>query len=120
MGKLSQFDPTKMGMPGGPMPGRGGVNRGRGDAPLQFGDESDPDGSRFNPLLKKPGEKFLPGVNLAGTRMRVKKIAPKEFQPPTRTGIELKGAVTQVGTTELSPARRAAAATYFNQLSAGE
>ncbi|MHC4887523.1 MAG: hypothetical protein ACYTGH_20800, partial [Planctomycetota bacterium] len=120
LGKLSQFDPTQMGLAKGMMPGKGGVNRGRGDAPLQFGDESDPDGARFNPLLKKPNDKFLPGVKIASTRMRVKKIAPKEFQIPARTGIELKGAVTQVGTTELSPARRTAAAAYFNKLSAGE
>ena len=40
----------------GQQPGSGGVSRGRGDAPMTFGDESDPDGAKFKEQTLPPAE----------------------------------------------------------------
>lgn len=40
----------------GGVPGRGGIDRGRGDAPITHGEESDPSGTRFRPKIIPPGQ----------------------------------------------------------------
>ncbi len=45
------------GLPGqAAVPGRGGIGRGPGDAPLTHGQESDPSGTRFRPKVIPPGQ----------------------------------------------------------------
>ncbi len=56
------------------MPGRGGVNRGRGDAPLTWGDESDETNTKFKEVVLPPG--FLEDPK--GEILGVTKTAPNE------------------------------------------
>ena len=55
-------------------PGRGGVNRGRGDAELTWGDESDKDGTKFKETVLPPGMRDQPKEETVG----LSKTAPNE------------------------------------------
>ena len=54
-------------------PGQGGINRGRGDAPISFGDESDAQGVKFQEVVLPPG-------TLADPEHRVLKLTSKAPQ----------------------------------------
>jgi hypothetical protein len=52
----------------GQRPGRGGITRGRGDAPIQFGDASTDEGAKFKPQILPPaalGDNRLVGTSAA-------------------------------------------------------
>lgn len=100
-------------------PGSGGVSRGRGDAPLTFGNEADKQGSKFETKVLPPAKNILPGVTLAQERQKPGALQPpEEFRPVQRTGAEVRGSVNagESGPV-LSPARAQAAQNYFEQLS---
>ena len=69
--------------------GQGGVDRGAGDAPLVFGDESDASGARFEPLTLEPGKKGFVPAGIAGTKTTAGGTAPVEFQPGPRAQAEV-------------------------------
>jgi hypothetical protein len=58
----------------GNRPGRGGVTRGRGDAELTWGDESDKQGTKFKEVVLPRGVLDQPGDDLIG----IQKTAPNE------------------------------------------
>lgn len=55
-------------------PGRGGINRGRGDAEMSWGDEADDKGVKFKEVLLPPGFADKPKEEIAGIQL----IAPNE------------------------------------------
>lgn len=57
-------------------PGRGGINRGRGDAELTWGEESDEQGLKFKETVLPPGFQEDPGDDVLGVR-----LAPPEESP---------------------------------------
>jgi hypothetical protein len=95
-------------------PGRGGVNRGRADAELSFGKETDTSKMRLKPLALKNKEPALPGVRTGHQKVSAKEMPPEEFRPPSRTGTD---PATKTGGSSsggaLGPRRLRAAAEYF-------
>lgn len=77
-GKCSQCDGDKLCLGekdgNGNLPGRGGVSRGRGDADLTWGKESDKEGTKFKEVILPPGFLDQPKDELVG----VQKTAPNE------------------------------------------
>ena len=55
-------------------PGRGGINRGRGDAEISFGDEADGKGTQFKEVILPPGFADKPKAEIVGVQL----IAPTE------------------------------------------
>ena len=55
-------------------PGRGGVSRGRADADMSYGDESDEQGAKFKEVILPPGFSDKPKDEIAGIQL----IAPTE------------------------------------------
>lgn len=101
-------------------PGNGGVSRGRGDAPLSFGEESDAAGARFAPKALAPGQGFIPGVRVGVERQAMpdEAVPPQEFRGVQRTGVGVDGAVyAGESGTPLGPDRAEAADRYFETLS---
>lgn len=103
------------GQPEGELPGRGGVSRGGGKSKLTFGQESNKDGMAFTPLIRKPGSSFAPGVKIS-ERRTAPSDQPGEYQQAPRTGRTASGSTLTSDTVELSPRRRKASSTYFQQL----
>lgn len=80
-------DPSGTGMEG---IGQGSITRGPGEAPLEFGDETDPAGARFEPLPFKPDDEFLPSLIPGSKQGPGSTSAPAEFQPPGRSEFTVK------------------------------
>lgn len=101
---------------GGGPPGRGGVSRGRGDADLTFGRESNGKDMAFKPKVIKTEGGSIPGVTVAKTRMTATDIPPVEFQQTGRSGVVV-GATTggDMMGAALGPSRRKVAARYFSE-----
>jgi hypothetical protein len=55
-------------------PGRGGINRGRGDAEMSYGDEANENGVKFKETILPPGFADKPKDEIAGVQL----IAPNE------------------------------------------
>lgn len=105
----------------GVVPGSGGVNRGRGDADLSFGDETDSSGMRFKNRAYSPGDGLLPGATLDRKHMRVDKINATDARAVKRSGILLGntgGGKTAGG--RLGPRNRAVATRYFKEAEGDE
>lgn len=99
-------------------PGSGGIDRGRGDARLSFGDEADRDSARFTPKVLPTSGQFLPGVTVAREReAATDQKVPDEFRPAQRTGAAVPQSLSAgESAAVLSPARAAAAERYFTGL----
>lgn len=99
-------------------PGAGGVDRGRGDALMVFGEESRQGEMRFEHRPLPPGELSLPDQVLRREREALAEDAPpEEFRPSVRTGAEVGDEVyAGGGIGELGPARARVAERYFSQL----
>ncbi|MFV0445763.1 MAG: hypothetical protein ACK5Q5_19460 [Planctomycetaceae bacterium] len=61
---------------GGQQPGQGGVSRGRGDAELTWGDESNEQGVRFKESVLPPGYLEDPKDEVVGVRLTAPKVEP--------------------------------------------
>lgn len=99
-------------------PGEGGVDRGRGDAPLLFGRPSRYGelGVEYAPL--PPGDSGDSNMLLKRERMRPnEKLPPEEFRQPWSSGVDAPAEVRAgQGAAELGPASRRAAEHYFERL----
>ena len=98
------------------MPGRGGVTRGRGDAPMMFGEETDASKMRFKPMpMQSGGNPPLPGVIVHKGRTAPRKLPPEEFRGPERTGAAAAGSGGRASGSVLSPFHRKVVETYFKE-----
>ncbi|MEX0716529.1 MAG: hypothetical protein WD066_08080 [Planctomycetaceae bacterium] len=97
----------------GNRPGRGGVNRGRGDAELTYGDESDEKNTRFKETILPPGFLDQPKDDILGLRA----VEPEVNE----TGSTARGTARELGPatgsetsgTELRPRHRQVVKRYF-------
>lgn len=98
-------------------PGSGGVSRGRADAPLVVGQESEQAGARFERTPLPPGG-GLPDQLLRRERTAPSEtMAPEEFRPVWRSLVDAPERVQAgEGGAGLGPARAGAAERYFMKL----
>ncbi|MBB02188.1 MAG: hypothetical protein CMJ47_06050 [Planctomyces sp.] len=65
----------------GNLPGKGGVNRGRGDAAMYWGEESDLAGSKFKEVVLPPGILDDPSEELLGLTFKEPEAKPADSAP---------------------------------------
>jgi hypothetical protein len=65
----------------GSRPGRGGINRGRGDAELTWGDESDAEGTKFKETVLPPGMQDQPKEEVLAITKSAPEVDPAASQP---------------------------------------
>jgi hypothetical protein len=96
-------------------PGQGGITRGRGDAPLIFGDESKKSGARFKPAPLEPGGSFVPAMFTSSGVVGGGTTPPEEFQPPGRVGAEIESGEggSMIGS-QLGPYHSEVVSNYFD------
>ena len=96
----------------GGLPGKGGINRGRGDAELSFGDEREDRDALFSPELLPPGQKLA-----LEQSMLIGEVLVDAETDALAEGSELVGTqASQGGATwrrRLSPTHRDAVHTFF-------
>ncbi|MCP4153178.1 MAG: hypothetical protein GY757_35940 [bacterium] len=103
------------------VPGKGGTSRGRGDAPLVLGNESETSAARFKPMFLKPGSLPIPGSLIGKKKIAPLLITPVEFRPPQRLNATIKNKVSGSTTGEhLGPYQKKIAARYFEQVAKGD
>lgn len=74
----------------GQIPGSGGINRGRGDAELSFGQESNEQAAKFKETVLPPGYLDRPSDNVLGVTASAPKVDPA-------AGVEARNAVRNAG-----------------------
>lgn len=93
-------------------PGSGGINRGRGDAPMVWGDPCDPEGAVFKPQELPPGFVDIDSTETIGVRYG----APEESgERGSKGGTAAEsGHGEAAGAMPLSPARKELLRRYFD------
>jgi hypothetical protein len=115
-GRLGTATGSRFGV--GRKPGRGGISRGRGDAPMAYGNETDRAGMRFRDGEITSRAEVMPGSTIAVRSVAADELPPEEFRPPARTGAAVDGPVrVEAGTGSLAPRREEAASRYFESVS---
>ncbi|HXY36886.1 MAG TPA: hypothetical protein VEI07_21845 [Planctomycetaceae bacterium] len=99
-------------------PGRGGVNRGRGDAKLTWGDEAETDGAKFKEIVLPPGTPDQPSKEIISQSATAPEVEPAASAP--RAAGQAVGPETgrQTWNRTLRPRHRAAVRNYFDSRSA--
>lgn len=95
-------------------PGKGGISRGRGDAEMKYGDESDDSQNKFKDVILPPSELGEPGEEIVDIQFTAPEVKP--------AASAAKGAARQVDTAtgsqtwqrKLSPKHRAVVKQYFD------
>lgn len=95
-------------------PGRGGVNRGRGDAPITFGDESDERGTKFKEVVLPPGFLDDPKNEVLGITRSAPEEAPAESAPRDVQRQFDPSAGRETWSRQLRPRHRSVVRGYFN------
>jgi hypothetical protein len=100
-------------------PGRGGVNRGRGDAKLTWGDESEADGIKFKESVLPPGTPDQPNKEVISQSAATPEVNPAAKAP--RAALRAAEATTgqETWNRTLRPRHRAVVRKYFDS-SAGK
>jgi hypothetical protein len=95
-------------------PGRGGVNRGRGDAKLTWGDEAEANGAKFKEIVLPPGTPYQPDKEVIAQTASAPEVEPAGDAP--RGVAQAAGAETgrQTWNRTLRPRHRAAVRSYFD------
>jgi len=96
-------------------PGRGGVNRGRGDADMSWGDESDEQGVKFQETVLPEGFREQPKDDIFRLEATAPEVDPAAAAPK---GAAREGGPSAGGTTtrrRLSPKHRSAVRKYFDK-----
>ncbi|HET6324962.1 MAG TPA: hypothetical protein VFG04_09700 [Planctomycetaceae bacterium] len=95
-------------------PGRGGVNRGRGDAKLTWGDEAEANGAKFKEILLPPGTPDQPNKEVISQSASAPEVEPAANAP--RTSGQAAGPETgrQTWNRTVRPRHRAAVRSYFD------
>ena len=95
-------------------PGRGGINRGRGDAPLIFGDEKIAEGTNFD--QKDLMNKYLNPEDLID--MGITTIAPEpdpgKFSPGALRSFDQQSG-SAVSRSRISPSQKNVVSKYFSE-----
>jgi hypothetical protein len=99
-------------------PGRGGVNRGRGDANLTWGDEAEANGAKFKEIVLPPGTPDEPNKEVISQSASAPEVEPAADAP--RAGGQAAGPETgrQTWNRTLRPRHRAAVRRYFDERAA--
>ena len=95
-------------------PGRGGINRGRGDAPMVYGDEKNLAAPKFSE--KELHNDYLTAEDIVdlGILPVEPKVDPGQFSPGTlKEYAPLEG--TQVSRTQIAPSRKDVVSRYFKK-----
>jgi hypothetical protein len=99
---------------GNGQPGRGGINRGRGDAAMSWGDESDEQGVKFKETVLPPGFQEDPQEEVRGVSRGAPETAPAESAPRS-AGREIEAASgRETWDRRLRPRHREVVRQYFD------
>lgn len=96
-------------------PGRGGVNRGRGDAPLTWGDESNEEGIKFKEAVLPRGTLDQPRDEVVGISVSTPDVEPAG--PIRRQGSRAAGAASgdETWSRNVRPRHRSVVRRYFDE-----
>lgn len=101
-------------------PGRGGISRGRGDAPLTWGDESTRENTRFKETILPPGSEDLPQDQVIGLTVAV----PDDEAASSAPRSAARGASAATGDEtwrrKIRPRHRAIVRGYFDSAKSDE
>lgn len=102
-------------MDGDGRPGRGGVSRGRGDAPLTWGDESSEEGIKFKESVLPPGTLDKPRDEVVGISVSAPDVEPAE--PGRRQGSRASTAASgdETWSRSVRPRHRSVVRRYFDE-----
>lgn len=98
---------------GGSMPGRGGINRGRGDAELTYGDESDGKNTKFKELALPPGFLDDPQNDIKSVTLTAPEVNPAASAPRAALRADDPATGKETWNRPLRPRHRAVVRNYF-------
>jgi hypothetical protein len=101
----------------GVVPGRGGVTRGRGDAAMSWGDESDPAGVRFRETVLPPGMLDEVRDEVEGITRVAPEVEVAEPSPRSESGSRAPTAGRETWDRTLRPRHRDVVRKYFDRVS---
>lgn len=90
------------------------MNRGRGDAPLTWGDESDAQGTKFKEVVLPPGFKENPKDEVIGVTRSAPEENPAEFAPRGERRLFDPAAGKETWNRQLRPRHRQVVRGYFD------
>lgn len=99
----------------GNRPGRGGVSRGRGDAELTWGDESDPDGVKFKETVLPPGMADKPREETLGVSAAAPIVDPAASAPRAADRADAVTSGDETWNRNVRPRHRPVLKKYFNE-----
>ena len=102
------------GVDGDGRPGRGGINRGRGDAPITWGDESDEQGVKFKETVLPPGLLDDPKNEVIGINPTAPEVAPADSAPRAAARAGDPSAGRETWNRRLRPRHRRVVRNYFD------
>jgi len=95
-------------------PGRGGLSRGRGDASMRYGDESDDSKNKFKDAILPPSELGEPGEEIVDIQFTAPEVKPAANAPRGAARNVDQATGTQAWQRKLSPRHRSVVKEYFN------
>ena len=95
-------------------PGRGGINRGRGDAAMSWGDESDEQGVKFKETVLPPGFQEDPQEEVRGVSLAPPEAAPAESAPRAASRAIEAASGRETWDRRLRPRHREVVRKYFD------
>lgn len=95
-------------------PGRGGVNRGRGDADMTWGDESDDAGAKFKEVALPPGFLDDSENETVGTTLTVPEVDPAAAAPRGAQRSNSSASGSDTWSRPLRPRHRSIVRRYFD------
>ncbi len=101
-------------------PGRGGISRGRGDAPLTWGDESTRENTKFKETILPPGSEDLPQDQVIGLTVAAPDDETASSAPRTAARGTSAATGDETWRRKLRPRHRSVVRGYFDSAKAGE
>lgn len=102
------------GLAEGNKPGRGGVSRGRGDAEMNWGDDSDAAGAKFKEVALPPGYLDQPEEDVIKTTLTAPEVAPVDSAPRAAARLDNPAAGRATWDRPLRPRHREVVRNYFD------
>ena len=100
-------------------PGRGGINRGRGDAEMSWGDESDAQGAKFAETVLPPGFSEEPTDDVLGLSLAPPEEDPAASAPRSASRSDGPTGGQETWDRRLRPRHRDVVRQYFNTQESG-
>lgn len=110
-----QGNGSRSGPDGDGRPGRGGINRGRGDAELTYGDESTEDGTKFKEIALPPGFLDQPGNEVLEIRPTAPDETPAADAPRSAARGTDPASGRETTTLRVRPRHKAVVKQYFDR-----